>query len=408
MPLHITLGARDTIKLHDFILDTRWEQYSGRVESLDLQNGIYFTLEDLGNLFASPLLSLKYLNLCISLDDAQGEPTFFSIPEAMAFPRLIRLHTKASPFPWDHSVYNFIKSLLLEFTVHSHSLFPDASGLAILFSRMKCLEELSIMGYFEIRGISGNTYIAPPPSLKTLHTNSIRCLNAIACISPDHSLAVRIDVPAHGSLVNLAEIAGRFFSRHTRLHLLPTTYSLIHRTSHERHISWYRAQLRRGSDPDASLPCIDISLQHSAPPEWPVLPTAAHLEDITEARIDIGEDKPTPALLDLLLRSPQMRTLRLGGQSLAHLVAEMSLAGNADDAGLLPLLRTIIIHDVAEQDRAAVLKALGPLVVWLECRKECGTLLREIHVARTLVTGQGVLAELMDRLERLVDAVRVV
>jgi hypothetical protein len=409
MPLYVTLGGEEKdILFTEFVSTTNWDQYSRRVDTLALYHDMDPTTYELRRFFESPLISLKHLTACIWFRHRSQQPTFLNIPPDITFPELTSLHIVFSPFPWDHSVYTSLKSLTLDFPKKFAHLFPDATELALLFGRMTRLEDVSFLGDLVMRGASNTTRIAPPPSLKTLRTNSILLPGYIAA-RPSLTLSI-VYLVYHKSDI-LIEAVDRLFILHagSKSHLLPTAYALRRKLlpTAASHIAFENIQLWRGprdADPDTYPPFIDISCETWTPDDWALLPTSAHLDEVAEARINIDKGTSIPTLRHLLLRSPQLHTLRLQGQSLAHFIPAIMLAGPRPSAGFLPQLRTIVVHDVADEDRAAALEAFALLIVWLELRNERGTPVREVHITQSLAGAEN----LQDRLERVVAVVQLV
>jgi hypothetical protein len=410
MPLHLTMGKKQALDLEAFVLTTRWQQYSQRIQSLEMYDGVYTSSEETSNIFGSPLLSLEHLSVCIDPDSGDGDATLFSIPEDVTFPTLKTLHIEHFPFPWDHPIYTSVQSLELKLSDYRRYLFPDEAELALLFSRMTRLEDLTILDCFEIKGTSETTCITPPPSLKILRTDSTAALSTLACISPSPSLTIHVQISDELRPGPQTEALGSFFSR-CASSKYPLTAYLLRRVSHQHGKAWESVQLWRNSDPDTSPPCTTISsYQYGPASDLTLILTAAHLENITEARIEIDEPVPALSLPNLLRRSPRLHTLRLQGQSLARLVPVLpSFEPDpiTDEAIFLSQLRIITIQDVAEPDRTAALNALIPFIAWLQRRKECGTPIQEVHIARYLVAGSGA-AGLQYLLRRVAGAVWLV
>jgi hypothetical protein len=93
-----------------------------------------------------------------------------------------------------------------------------------------------------------------------------------------------------------------------------------------------------------------------------------------------------------------------------RLFSPISLAGlapRADEAELLPRLRTIAIQDIPEQDCDAVLEAFTPFIAWLEHHKGRGLSIQEINVTQSLADTSGAI-DSQDRLGRVINSVRIV
>jgi hypothetical protein len=297
------------------------------------------------------------------------------MPQQPLFPKLAKVDILKTPMLCDHPLYTKLKHLNSSFI--SNRICPTAVTFASLVGRMTSLEEL-VLNDFRIRDLSKVVHIHTPPLLKSLQTLGIKpsSLTLLSCLFSSLSLGILAHMEDNELCNADREVMDRSFARHAGSRAFPMTHILrlknFDPTSPEcHHAPWpvERASPWREGQLGPLHPFIFVACGARTTNDRPLLPSAAHLENITSAAIEIERLIATAPLLRLLRHSSQMHTLRLVKHSFARLAASFHLGElTADELSFLPALRRIAIcFDVSsdENDRSVALKAFSPFLQWL-------------------------------------------